>query len=187
MSWSSSLRLWCVSGKAPKVAISSAPNDTNTVPMSEYRVNGSANIMLAHMELKTNPTACRGDKMTSGSVLIWTLDPRILLRRNNNRPSLHRPRLWAGLRWMPGGRLSSIICDLRCNVSPTACVADDTIPTRHPSSIVLRDSISACAFISDEAGNSQQVPVVSICWLVSDALKRRGRSPMGPAACMAKI
>ena len=43
---------------APNAAMSVAPMQTNTVPISESRVNGSASMRVAHIELKTRPDYC---------------------------------------------------------------------------------------------------------------------------------
>ena len=40
---------------APKTAMRIAPPKTRTVPPSDHRVNGSPSMMVAHIELNTNP------------------------------------------------------------------------------------------------------------------------------------
>jgi hypothetical protein len=55
---------------APKMAINMAPLDTNTVPPKDQRVKGSPRIKVAHIELKTNPDACKVERTGKGSVVI---------------------------------------------------------------------------------------------------------------------
>lgn len=51
-SWS---KLCAGSAIAPKMAISTAPPQTRTVPASDHRVNASPRMRVAQIELKTNP------------------------------------------------------------------------------------------------------------------------------------
>lgn len=82
----SSSRLWAGSFIAPNAAISVAPTHTRSVPTSECRVNGSERMRVAHMELKTRPEAWRGERMTSGRVVIWMEEPRMFETMNRNIP-----------------------------------------------------------------------------------------------------
>ena len=51
-SWS---RLCAGSPIAPNIAISTAPQQTKTVPPKDHRVNGSPRMIVAQIELKTKP------------------------------------------------------------------------------------------------------------------------------------
>ena len=105
------------SSNAPNPAIKPAPTLTSNVPAKLNLVNPSPSNRLARIALKMSPLACNGASMTSGRVVIWTLEPRILETRKIVRPSLQSPlrngrRLW----WR--GLDSSLTWDFRCNVSP---------------------------------------------------------------------
>lgn len=54
--------------------------------MSECRVKGSERMRVAQMELKTRPDAWRGERMTSGRVVIWIEEPRMLETMNRRIP-----------------------------------------------------------------------------------------------------
>lgn len=109
-SWS---RLWAGSGIAPKIAMSTAPVDTNSVPPKDQRVNGSPRIREAQIELKTRPEACRVDSTGKGRVVICMVLPTKLDITNIPIPSCHRRRLYGGRRPSWSSFSSSKMWDLR--------------------------------------------------------------------------
>lgn len=106
-------RVCAGSGIAPKIAISTAPADTNRVPPKDQRVKGSPRIRVAHIELKTSPDACNVDNTGSGRVVIWIVLPTKFDIINIPIPSCHLLRLWGGRRTSWGPFSSSRIWDFR--------------------------------------------------------------------------
>lgn len=128
-SWSS---VWAGSGIAPNIAISIAPVETNNVPPKDHLVNGSPNIKVAQMELKTRPEACSVDNTGSGKVVIWIVLPTRFDIINMPIPNCHLLLLYGGLRTWCAPFSSSRICDLRWRVKPILWTLVDISPTNIP-------------------------------------------------------
>ena len=107
---------------------------TKIVPIRDMFVNGSFNIIVWKIVLKTSPMDCKGLSTIRGKDDIWMVLPKTFANRNIKRPICHSDRLYEREAVFDSSRY-----DLRCNMSPMDWHAEESTAAVQPMTMLALD------------------------------------------------